>query len=296
MATIKLWDAGPANLLILYSDGTVLCTGNDAFGQCSLPGRDILSVGEGVTDLAMGTFHANAVVNGRVEAWGNPNSGANNVPEDARTGVIDVASGFDHNIAVKRISASATRLIRWGRSDSGLGNVPDRSDVVAVAAGFDHVLALTTSGAVLLWGNPDNGRGDVPPEAASGIVAIAVGTVHCMALTSDGRVLAWGGSRGQSNVPDEAQSGVIKIDAGSQYSLALRSDGRVIAWGEALVDVTGNQDLEFRPVPITPSGMESGVVDIAALFHSFVARKQDDSAIAFGLDDDDGILGFPAVL
>jgi alpha-tubulin suppressor-like RCC1 family protein len=298
VAVIKSWEAGPANLLVLYTDGSVRCTGANFSSQCSLPDADKLSVGEGITDLAMGAFHGNAVVNGRVEPWGNPfRASTNNVPEDARTGVIDVASGAEHNIAVKRINASATRLIRWGDTRSELGTVPDRSDVVAVSAGLDHVLALTTSGGVLHWGESRFGQGAVPLEAASGIVAIAAGTFHSMALTSSGRVLAWGGTDGQSNVPVEAQSDVIKIAAKSRYCLALRRDGRVIAWGDYAIAARNGANVspEFQAVPTTPSDMDSGVVDIAALDEGFVARKLDGSVVTFG-QPRFGVFSFPVVI
>jgi alpha-tubulin suppressor-like RCC1 family protein len=251
-------------------------------------------VGEGVTDLAMGWLHGNVVVNGRVEAWGNPISAStNDVPLDARSGVIDVASGFEHNIALKRINASTTRLIRWGRTNTGLGNVPDRSDVVAVSAGRDHVLALTTSGGMLHWGESRFSQGAVPLEAASGIVAIAAGEFHSMALTAIGRVLAWGGFSGQGTVPVEAQSDVIKIVAQGAYCLALRNDGCVIAWGELNLGNVGSP--AFKPVPLTPPSMESGVVDIAGLRNVFVALKQDGSVVAFGEPSHD-VLNFPTVL
>jgi alpha-tubulin suppressor-like RCC1 family protein len=199
---------------------------------------------------------------------------------------------------VKRIDANTTRLIRWGDTFYGVGNVPDRSDVVAVTASDLIVLALTTSGGVLFWGDERGGRGDVPPEAASGIVAIAAGEYHCMALTASGRVLAWGGDQGQSNVPVEAQSDVIKIDAGQYYCLALRSDGRVIAWGAYAR--TGANGVEISPpqlqaVPLTPVGMESGLIDIAALENSFIARKQNGSIVAFGQGNFDAF-NFPVVI
>jgi alpha-tubulin suppressor-like RCC1 family protein len=275
----------------LYTDGSVRCTGGNNVNQCGLPGSDTLSVGEGVTDLAMGDMHGNAVVNGRVEAWGNPEFGGNNVPDDARTGVFDVASGLHHNVAVKRIDANTTRLIRWGLDFLfDLGAPPDRSDVMAVSVNNLNVLALTTSGGVLHWGDDSLGQGVVPAEVVSGpVVAIAAGHEHCMALKAEGRVVAWGGNNGQSNVPVEAQSDVIKIGAGYKYCVALRNDGRVIAWGAY------NVDGDVQQVPITPPGMESGVIDIAALFNIFVARKQNGSIVAFGSSDYD-VTNFPVVL
>jgi hypothetical protein len=134
--------------------------------------------------------------------------------------------------------------------------------VCRIATSYLHVLALTNSGGVLFWDESQLSQGVIPPEATSGIVGIAAGDSHSMALMSSGRVLVWGGLSGQSNVPAQAQSGVIKIDAGTCSCLALRSDGRVIAWVQYVAGYfSPSQPIspDVRAVPITPSGIDSGV-------------------------------------
>ena len=69
------------------------------------------------------------------------------------------------------------------------------------------------------------------PSGLSNVVAIAAGESHSLALTAEGRVVAWGGNYyGQTNVPS-GLSNVVAIAAGWYHSLALTAEGRVVAWG-----------------------------------------------------------------
>ena len=79
----------------------------------------------------------------------------------------------------------------------------------------------------------DPNLANVPPSATN-VIALAAGDSHCVALKSDGTVLAWGGNEanaGETNVPS-GLSNVVSIAAGSTHSLALRSDGTLAAWGQ----------------------------------------------------------------
>ncbi|MEK7685682.1 MAG: hypothetical protein AAB466_09695, partial [Verrucomicrobiota bacterium] len=61
---------------------------------------------------------------------------------------------------------------------SGLTNVPSGlSNVVAVAAGGFHSLALTAEGRVMAWGNNEYGKTTVP-SGLSNVVAVAAGGFH----------------------------------------------------------------------------------------------------------------------
>lgn len=115
------------------------------------------------------------------------------------------------------------------------------SGVVAIDAGSNFGLALTTSGRVVAWGDNSSGQTDVPTGLAN-VVAIAAGRSHALALRSNGQVVAWGGNiDGELDIP-VGLANVVAIDVGNAYNLALRSDGSVVAWG----DVFDNP----RPVPL----------------------------------------------
>jgi alpha-tubulin suppressor-like RCC1 family protein len=108
---------------------------------------------------------------------------------------------------------------------------PEVRDVVAIAAGGSHSLALKRDGTVFGWGfNGDGQATGVPTKTAPDAVGFTSGLV-----TTGGRIL----------------SNIVAIAAAGRYSLALKGDGTVVAWGDKRC---------YRGVP---AGL-SGVVAIAA--------------------------------
>jgi alpha-tubulin suppressor-like RCC1 family protein len=137
------------------------------------------------------------------------------------------------------------------------------TDIVSVAVGYEHVLALRSDGTVWAWGLNDKGQlgvGDyvnrlspVQVPGLTGIVAISAGSSHSLALAYNGMVWSWGyngygqlgiGSIATKNTPQVViigydsygnpipLSGIVSMAAGFGFSLALSSDGRVYGWGD----------------------------------------------------------------
>jgi alpha-tubulin suppressor-like RCC1 family protein len=121
-------------------------------------------------------------------------------------------------------------IVGWGDNCCRQTTVPATLvDVVAVAAGGAHNLALGRDGTVTAWGNNSDGQATVPVGLLD-VVAIAAGDLHSLALERDGTVVAWGGNTNhQTTVPVELTN-VVAIAAGSQFSLALERDGTRSDW------------------------------------------------------------------
>ena len=163
-----------------------------------------------------------------------------------------------------------TYVVGWGYNNHGQTNVPPSlTNVVAIAGGYYHSLALKSDGTVVGWGFNNHGQTNVPPSLTN-VVAIAGGYYHSLALKSDGTVVGWGDNGwGQTNSP-AGLSNVVGIAAGMDDSLALKSDGTVVEWGSNNYGQTNS-----------PAGL-SGVVAIAADYYHSLALKSDGTVVGWG--------------
>ncbi|MEO8616908.1 MAG: putative Ig domain-containing protein [Luteolibacter sp.] len=165
---------------------------------------------------------------------------------------------------------TGTMLVAWGNNNKGQCSGPAAlGDVLDLAAGWEHSLALRTDGTLIAWGRNDESQTNVP-VGLSNVVAVGAGDYHSVALKSDGTVVAWGGGEnGQATVPS-GLTGVIAIAAGSYHNLALKSDGTVTAWG---YNAFGQASV--------PAGLTNVVAIAAGGFHS-LALKSDGTVVAWG--------------
>ncbi len=88
------------------------------------------------------------------------------------------------------------------------------NNLVTIAAGDSHGLALRTDGHVISWGSVTN----VPVDLTN-VMAVAGGSGISMALRNDGTVMTWN-SAGQTNIPTLSE--VKMIAAGGTRALVAR--------------------------------------------------------------------------
>jgi len=173
------------------------------------------------------------------------------------------------------------KVVVWSNRVSLTNVPPGLTNIIALAAGRDHLLALTSEGRVAAWGG-NTQLGDFPatnvPPVLSGVTAIAAGSTHSLALKSDGTVVAWGDNKyGQTNV-SLGLSNVIAVAAGNYQSLALKTDGRVVAWGAKGISFP---PYNYNMLTNVPAGL-SNVAGIAAGFDHNLALKSDGQVVAWG--------------
>ena len=83
---------------------------------------------------------------------------------------------------------------------------------------------MRADGSVIAWGDNSYGQSAVPASATN-VVSIAAGYYHNLALRADGTVIAWGkGYLGVTNVPS-GLTNVVMISAGEDHSLAFVCSG-----------------------------------------------------------------------
>jgi alpha-tubulin suppressor-like RCC1 family protein len=134
-------------------------------------------------------------------------------------------------------NASPTTVVAWGDNTYGQTNVPaGLTNVIAIAQGGMHGLALNGDSTVTAWGynytwtTPHVYEGQATvPVGLSNVTAIAAGYDSSLALKNDGTIVFWGDT-GQTNLPG-GLTNVVAISAGELHSLVEQAGGTLTAWG-----------------------------------------------------------------
>jgi alpha-tubulin suppressor-like RCC1 family protein len=299
--------------------------------------------------------------NGTITNQGTPVQVAGKNGDGYLTGVIAIAAGDRHSLALKADGTVWT----WGTCSNGrLGNgtttgkslyptqvlkgdseSPDNylQGVIAIAAGGDHSLALKSDGTVWAWGwnvfgalGDGNGgttdaRSTTPVQVLRGsslgsddylqnIVSIAAGRYHSVALRNDGTVWTWGSNlngqlgngdlgwisepdnlpkhsttpvqvlKGNSHSTDDYLQNVASISSGFHHILAIKEDGALWVWGNNGCGQLGDNTITHRPTPIQPfkgasasddSYFKNPIAVSAGHFHT-MAIKADNTVWTWG--------------
>lgn len=242
-----------------------------------------------IIDISCGLAHALFLSDsGKVFSWGSGGNGrlglgdcldrsteAVLITNLSHESIISVQCGASHSLAL----SGKGQVYSWGKNTQGQcghGNLDDvlkpqmikrLSDhfVVQLAAGWEHSLALISTGRLYSWGSgyKDSRRCVVPPVLGLGhsdcrsspelitsietinINQIISGWDHCLALDEHGKVLSWGsGQNGKLGHGNEENISVpcyisklenvklIFISAGCEHSAAISEDHQLFTWGQ----------------------------------------------------------------
>lgn len=178
--------------------------------------------------------------------------------------------------------------------------VVDLVNVVSIAAGAEHALAVRADGTIWAWGknyenelglgrdSPGSGRPVMVPGVAGAMAVSAYGNTS-FALLRDGSVLGWGEHlwrvesrsdrerdvRSASPVRVPGVAAATAVRAGSP-SLALLRDGTVLSWGGGYLGDgsprIGNYS-EVPPQPVRVTGITDAVAIASEVGSSGVVRR-----------------------
>ena len=251
--------AGSCHAVGLHGDGTVVATGDNGLGQCSVDSwTDIVAV-------AARYYHTVGLrSDGTVIATGLNDDGQCDV--DSWTDIVAVAAGDYHTVGLH----SDGTVVAVGRNDNGQCDVDSWSDVVAVTGGYAHTVGLRSDGTVIATGWNYYGQCDV--DSWTDIVAVAAERRHTVGLHSDGTVVAVGwNDNGQCDV--DSWSDIVAVAAGNCHTVGLRSDGTVVATGE-------NDEGQCNV------GSWSDIVAVAAGAYHTMGLRSDGTVVAAGWNDE----------
>jgi alpha-tubulin suppressor-like RCC1 family protein len=262
------------HVVALKNDGTVWCWGDNTYGQC----------GTGVA-TPMETTPVQVVGPGGVGFL---------------AGIVDIAAGSTHSVAAR----NDLSVWCWGRNNRGqLGDntliaksVPTQvlgplgigtlGNIIKVAAGAEHTIALDNITQVWCWGYNNRGQcGDntivtprqVPVQVTgplgvgfiNNVTTISGGYAHTAASKIDGTVWCWGYNNSQqcgdnvAGTPKPAPVQVVgpggvgvftdatMVLAGIYQTLALKNDNTVWSWGDNTFGQLGDGTVVTpRPTPV----------------------------------------------
>ncbi len=117
----------------------------------------------------------------------------------------------------------------WGlNSDNEVSDVPTGSGYTAISSGAYADLALAADGSIVGWG--DNSYGEINYPSGTGYLAVAEGGFDGFAITANHQMVGWGNNDlGELNYP--ALNDYVQVSAGYQWACALTSSGTIVAWG-----------------------------------------------------------------
>lgn len=200
----------------------------------------------------------------RVIGWG-PGS---YVPE----GLTDVAAlapnSFGSHFLALRTNG---RVVAWSGYSSSVVAVPEGLEqVVALAGGQNHSLALRADGTVVQWGLTT--LATQIPQNLDRVIAVAAGGNINAALRADGTVVAWGLQWERRFIVHDFLTGIVGIAVTKDAVIGLRGDGRVVV-----------KSYVGEPFDLPPETL-SDVVAIAAGDNHCLALCRDGSVVGWGSD------------
>ncbi len=178
-----------------------------------------------------------------------PGYGLTSLPKQLKGEVADIDGFADFTAGLSR----SGKTFVWGNTKNrlqgeDLKNIPEqaREGVVKIAAGKDHILALTGEGVLVGWGDKSCGQygGEpvlnavaMPAFLLSGVDPNAVSLLACgyqasALLFKNGEGYLWGNTNSVTNLSSmQTLTGVKDIVFTNSLAVALREDGSVFTGG-----------------------------------------------------------------
>jgi|GEM_PF-3615639 len=163
------------------------------------------------------------------------------IPDDEEYAGIAAGSYFGAGVLSDgTVSVWASSL---NGSSVALLDVPvEATDIIDIACGYYHIVALKDDGSIVCWGNDDNDQCQVP-VLSSPAVSISCGSVSSHATLQNGEVVSWGSNTyGEASPPSSLIDAVRVYPSAGSSIFAARSNGNIVGWGRNTSDqVSGAQ-------------------------------------------------------
>lgn len=283
-ADVTMISRGAYHTLALQSNGVVLVWGDNSYGQCGDSGSNAyqwtatpVAGLSNVTAVAAGGAHSLALdASGNVWAWGSNGNG-------------------ELGLGVNDTDLHPVPTI-----------VPGLSNVIALAAGGAHNLALVANGTVWAWGADWYGQlgngtnldqyAPVQVPGLSNVVAVSAGSSHSLAAVADGRAYSWGynyyGQLGNNTNINRYAPGLVSnltgrtvtaVKAGDSHSLFLINPvGAAGSFRFSVAAFSAGEGAGMVTVTVARVGGNTGSVSVAYAATNGTATAGSDFAATNG--------------
>lgn len=254
--------------------------GIDVVTYDNFPAPTMLALSTGVTDVAVGRFHACAVetagrmVCGGANVYGQLGDGTGvDKPEAVVPGTWrSVYAGVVSTCATRTAGSVVDQLSCWGHGEMvgvptstiltapAVVTVLEDREIRHVSIGGNFGCAIVDEGELWCWGSNDSGQLGATGLGASQVpirvgaradwVAVEAGTQHACAIAADRTLWCWGrADRGQigepvmpRRIPTQIGTGADweAVALGDQFTCALRRDGTRWCFGDNDQGALGN--------------------------------------------------------
>ena len=197
-----------------------------------------------------------------------------NVPKDLQGNIKKISVGPTFSVGL----SNDGQMYVWGKTKVtnaiDVKNIPDGFGKIAdIAAGYDHIIALTEEGKVVGWGNDRQKQVTAPPtlDSVSNIKAVYAGYQCSVVLTEDGQTIFFGNDRNNDYTEfHKYQFQIDKVALTSDAVIGLTFDGQVV--------YLGNQQTSYVSMPENMGK----VVDIAAAASTVAAVNDAGQVFVWG--------------
>jgi len=252
-----------------------------------------------------------AISNSAAYLVGSPSVATNSILDNEKTGTTGIDGGSNFTAVLMYDGTvwtfGADDHGQLGNGPGGTTNVPAHvtglSNVIQIACGQSHCLALQIGGRIKSWGDGGDGRlgnnGDANQQSPvfvvntrlTNAVAVSAGETHSLAIASGGGLWAWGSNgegelginrfSGWEDTPTNSNNGsaCTQISAGRRNSYALKTAALYGCGNDERGQLTGVG-------PKSSPFYIEGPFDEAASGYEFVVARKDGGVWTWGENQD----------